>query len=113
MHQSFQGLLNDPLTFGFHRGRSFIQYEDSWICQKSAGNRDPLALPSRKLDATLSDMRFITAWERLNKLVSIRHVSGFPGFLLGCIGPGKADVLAHGSIKQNCFLQYKSHLTAQ
>src|SRR5438309_8240469 len=51
--------LDGLLSAAVERAGRFVEHEDRRVLEQRAGDRDPLLLAARKLEATLADHRFI------------------------------------------------------
>src|SRR5271155_3304898 len=60
LHQKVEPALDQSLRFRVQRTGSFVEDEDAWVSQDSAGNRDPLTLAAGQLDPALSDNRVVS-----------------------------------------------------
>ena len=70
LYEPRQGLLDEFLRFGIHRGCRLIEDEDLRIVKDGPGDGDPLNLTPRKARAALADARVVAVWESHDESVA-------------------------------------------
>ena len=95
--QPLDGLHQALFGFGIQRAGRFIKDEDRCIFQKSARDRDSLALAPGERRAALANHGVITLWEALDELMRVRR----PSRCLDLFQPGLraavSDILRDGN----------------
>src|SRR3989344_9046371 len=85
--------LDVCLALGVERGGCLVEDEDGCVLQDGSGNRDPLALPARKLDTPLAYQGAVAQGKRGDKLVAVRTLGRLDDFPLGGTRPAIRDVI--------------------
>ena len=100
LHQPVERRLDDRLVLRVHCGQRLVQDQDRRVSQQGAGDRDPLALPARELDAALADDRGVAVRQPRDELVRIRGACGGLDLFRGCVGFPEAYVVFDGAVKK-------------
>ena len=58
----FHVLLDDVLALVVKSARCLVENQDTWLCDQGPGNRNALALPTRKCAAALTNDSVICFW---------------------------------------------------
>src|SRR5437879_13537474 len=74
--EALERLLDGRLAFGVDTRERFVQHQDWRILQESAGDRQALALTTRKPNATLADERVVAARQGKDEVVRIGGPTG-------------------------------------
>src|SRR5580704_2591860 len=81
LHEIRKAVLNHLLRFRVEAGSCFIENQDPRLGENGARNRNPLALASRELHATLADHGLILVGKRLGELVHAGDAAGTQDFV--------------------------------
>ena len=112
-HQPRHGLLHQRLRFRIQAGCRLVEDQDRRVRQEGAGQRHPLALAARQLDAALAHRRGVALRQPRDEVVRVgeaRRPLDLPG---RGAGPGVGDVLGQGAVEQHRFLGHDSDLRPQ
>jgi hypothetical protein len=81
------------------RGR-LVEDEHRRVTENRAGDRDPLLLAAGEAVASLAHDRVVALRQRCDQLVDLRGTGGCLDLLVGGIGLGEAEVLAHRGMEE-------------
>src|ERR1700678_3594635 len=112
-HQPFQSFDDQALGFGIKGGGGLVKNEDRVIADDGAGDSDALTLAAGKVVATLADDGVVTVRHMGDKFVHIGKLCGVHDFLVGGAGVAIGDVVAHGPLKKNGFLEDVADIVAK
>ena len=110
LHHFFERLLDRLLGDRVQARGRLVQNENRRILQHHARNRDPLALPARKLHAALTDQRGVLVLDSGDELVRVRLARRLDHLLVGRLQPAVADVLEQAAMKQIRILRNQAQL---
>ncbi len=113
LHQALDGFLDNALAFRLNGGCGLVQQQNARVCQKGAGDRQPLPLAAGKLHAPLPNSRVVALRQSGDKFVGIGCARRCFHVAIGCLRPAIADVVPHRRGKQKRVLLHRSHLAAQ
>ncbi|MNE61302.1 hypothetical protein D3C80_1565080 [compost metagenome] len=99
-HQAGQRLLDQVFALRVERAGGLVQQQDRCIHQQRPGNRQALALPARKADATLAQGRLVALRQLPDEFVGMGAMRCGFDFGLGSIGPPITDIGLHRAAKQ-------------
>jgi hypothetical protein len=105
LHQEVEAALDQGFGLGVERTGGLVQDQDARVGEDGAGDGEPLTLAAGELDAAFADDGFVPVGEALGELVDAGDAAGFEELGFGGVWPGKQDVLANGSIKEEGLLQ--------
>ena len=100
LHEAVERLLDYRFIVGIDGGKGLVQHQDRRIAKHGAGNRDPLALPARKLDPLLADDRVVAVRQRVDEAPDIGDARRFLDLLPAGVRAAHADVFADGAVEQ-------------
>src|ERR1700722_1701661 len=82
------------LGLGVERSGCFIEQDDRYVFDQSAGDRDALALAAGKLQAVFADRCVVAGWKVHDEIMRVRSLGG--GDDLGVAGAefSKSDIFA-------------------
>ena len=94
-----------PLGRGVERRGGLIEDEDFRVLENGPGEGQPLALAAGELHAVAAEQRVVAVGQALDELVGPGFPSGFADLLVGGVGAGVAEVLHHGGVEEEAFLE--------
>ena len=100
LHQPIKRDLDDGLVLGIHCRECFIQNQNRSIAQNSPRNGDPLALPTRKANSSLTDNGVVALGQKSNKLMGIGGTTGRLKIIQHGIGLAHPKVIRHRAMKK-------------
>ena len=83
------------------RAGTVVKYKYFRVGNKGAGNGQALSLTARKVLAALIYHCVEPVFQVVDKLLGLRNDKGFFDFLVGGVLLSPADIVAHGSFKQD------------
>ena len=93
--------------------RRLVEHEDARSGEEGARQRDQLALARRQRHAALVDRRVDAVGQVLDELVEPDAAHGLHHLVVGGVGPGEGDVVAHGAREQERLLRHDAELAPQ
>ena len=106
-------LLDQALGARVHAGGGFVQDQDARVGQRGAGNREQLALSLAQAAAAFAQHGLIFFGQALDEGIGVGQLGGGHHFLVGGVGPAKADVVHDRVAEQEGILQHDADLLAQ
>ncbi len=105
-HQAFQRFHHHALGFRVESGSGLIQNEDGIIANDCARDSDALPLAAGKCVAALTHQRVVPMRHARDELIHVRELCRIHDLFLGRARVAIGNVVAHGSLKENGFLQH-------
>ena len=97
-------MLDNAFAFVVEGAGRLVEYQNSWICNKGAGDCNALTLPPRKGTATLADDGVIAFREFEDELVRASKLGGGNDLLHRHSQVRQRNVVPHAPIEQYVFL---------
>ena len=113
MHDFFNILKNNTLSFRIKIIRSFIHYQNRSILYYRPSNNYSLLLPGRQRISAILHKSIITFWKRYDEIMRTSLLGSFHHLLIRCIYSTIPDVLQHGSIEKHFLLRNKTNTFSQ
>src|SRR5207248_3949083 len=95
------------------RAGGLVEDEDRRVLQKSASQRNALALAARKAHPPLPDRRAVALGKQRDKLVSVRGLCRRDDFVLPRLGTRIGNVLGDAGREEHGFLRNEGELVSQ
>src|SRR5256885_17225086 len=99
LHQALQSADDGLFRPSIDGTRWLVENEDGRVLEKSAGERDALALAARQAHATLTDLRLVSVRQASDELMRVRQLRRFDDLLDTGLRPSVCDVLGDGGCK--------------
>ena len=109
----FQRALDLLLGAGVERAGRLVEQQDVRVLQDGAGDRHPLLLAARQLQAALADRRLVAQRQRHDEVVDARQPRRLLDLLAGAVGPAVADVVEDRVVEQHGVLRHHADRRAQ
>ena len=93
--------------------RRLVEHEHARAGEERAGERDELALARRQRHAALVHRRVEALGQPVDELGEADAVHRLHDLVVGGVGPGEGDVVAHGAREQERLLRHDAELAAQ
>ena len=113
VHQSVHTTLDNCFSTCVNAGGSFVQNHDGWICNRSAGNGDELALSLGEGAAVVLKHSVVTLWKTSDKVIGTSKFCGLHAVLISSIKTAVADVIQDGTCKEVDVLQNNTESTTK
>ncbi len=113
LHKILQSALDFFFALGIQMRSRFIEDQDRGVFEKRAGDRDPLALPARKLESPFAQRRVITLRKRVDEMIRIRDLRGLSYIVQARLRPAVSDILADRGVEKHGFLGNDPDQSAQ
>lgn len=62
LHESPEGVLDEPFGFAIERAGGFVKYQDGCVLEHGSGDGHALALAATEFNAALSYERVVAVW---------------------------------------------------
>ncbi|MFO1080005.1 MAG: hypothetical protein U1E23_05175 [Reyranellaceae bacterium] len=99
-HQAVERLLDHRLVLGVDRRQRLVQHQDRRVAQQRPGDRQPLALAARQLDALLADHRGIALRQAFDEVVDVGRARRRHEIVVTGVGAPEPDVVLDRAVEQ-------------
>ena len=98
--EQLERLLHGALRLHVERAGGLVEHEHRRVAQDRPGDRDALLLPAGEAEAALADDGVVAVGQPGDDLVDLRGARRVLDLLVRRVGPGEAQVLAHGGVEE-------------
>ena len=106
-------VLDDLFRFIIERARRLVENQDARIADQGAGDGDALALAARQARAVLAHHGVVAFGQFANEIVGARQFRHGDDGINGQRRVAQGDVVAHGAVEEDIFLQHHADLAPQ
>src|SRR3984957_2788376 len=96
-----QRLLDFLLGPGIERGGRLVEYQDAWILQDRACDRDTLLFTTRKFQTALAHLGLVAFGCQTDEAVKLRMPRGVFELGIRCRPAAVTDVVTYGVVEQH------------
>jgi len=107
------GVGDQDLRLRIDARSEFVQCQDAWIAQESAGDGDALALTAREPGAPFADVAGVAIRQATDEFMSVGQFGGGHDLVVSRAGPAHSDIVRDASSEQYRLLGHQANLLTQ
>jgi len=98
--ETIDRLLDHRLVLGVDRGQCLVEDQDRRVAQQGAGDRQPLALAARQIDAALAEDRLIAVGQLQDEIMGVGVARRGFELVVGRIRLAEAQIVLDRAVEQ-------------